>query len=109
LFTIDFVVLQPDYLILFISGAVGAFTKDVLKDNKLSVPHVKDGYLYLGCVGGIILGALAGYLVDNDPVTAFLGGYAGSEIIKSLVSQKISVDTETIKTHKVTDTVVTTP
>lgn len=102
-------VLQPNYLTLFICGAVGAFTKDVLKDNKLSLPHIKDGYIYLGCIGGIIIGALAGYLVDNDPVTAFLGGYAGSEIIKSLVSTKISVDTETTVTHKITDTVVKTP
>lgn len=74
--------------ILMLCGASGALVKDILKDNKISVPSIKNGFLYLGCIGGIILGAFAGYLVDNDPVTAFLGGYAGSQIIQSLVSSK---------------------
>lgn len=82
-------VLNPEWPYLFACGALGAFVKDTLKDNKLQLPHMKDGYLYLGCLGGMVLGALAGYLVDNDPVTAFLGGYAGSQIIQSLVSSKI--------------------
>jgi len=72
--------------ILLVSGAVGALVKDILKDNKISVPCIKNGFLYLGCIGGMILGAFAGYFVDNDPVTAFLGGYAGSQVIQSLVS-----------------------
>jgi hypothetical protein len=101
-FTINFVVYQPEYLILLASGATGALVKDILKDNKLSLPHVKGEYLYLGCIGGMILGALAGYFVDNDPVTAFLGGYAGTEIIKNLVNGKIA--TGTTKTTTKTNT-----
>jgi len=66
-------------------GAVGALTKDILKDNKLVLPKMKKGSLYLGCIGGIIIGALAGYLVDNDPITAFLGGFGGTQIIENLV------------------------
>ena len=81
-------VLQPDYLSLFICGAIGAITKDVLKDNKIKLPEFKAGELYLGCIGGMILGAIAGYLVDNDPVTAFLGGYSGKQIIESLVNNR---------------------
>ena len=73
-----------DIVILFIMGALGALTKDILKDNKLVLPKKTDGVLYLGCIGGIIIGALAGYMVDHDPVTAFLGGYSGSQIIEHL-------------------------
>ena len=69
-------------------GAGGAIVKDILKDNKVILPKINNGSLYLGCVGGIILGAIAGYLVDNDPVTAFLGGYAGSQILQGLVNSK---------------------
>lgn len=82
-------VINPDFPILFLCGAAGAFVKDTLKDNKLQIPHIKDGFLYLGCIGGMVLGAIAGYMVDNDPMTAFLGGYAGSQIIQSLVSSKV--------------------
>lgn len=98
-------IIQPEWPILLLAGALGALTKDVLKDNKLSIPHIKDGFLYLGCIGGIILGAMAGYLVDNDPVTAFLGGYAGSEIIKNLVNGRVSTGSTTTTTHKTTDTI----
>ena len=80
--------LQPEYGILFICGALGAIAKDILVDNKLVLPKNKEGVLYLGCLGGMIIGALAGYLVDNDPVTAFLGGYSGVQIITSLVNNK---------------------
>lgn len=83
-------VLNPDWPILILAGVAGAFVKDTLKDNKLAIPHVKDGFLYLGFVGGMVLGAFAGYVVDNDPVTAFLGGYAGSQIIQSLVSSGVT-------------------
>jgi len=74
-----------DIVILFVMGALGALTKDILKDNKLELPKAKDGALYLGCLGGIIIGALVGYMVDNDPITAFLGGFGGTQIIENLV------------------------
>jgi hypothetical protein len=38
----------------------------------------------------MVIGAVAGYLVDNDPVTAFLGGFSGTQIISTLVHSKIS-------------------
>jgi len=74
-----------DILLLLLFGTLGALTKDILKDNKLVLPKKKDGALYLGCLGGLIIGAMAGYLVDNDPVTAFLGGFGGTQIIENLV------------------------
>lgn len=80
--------LTQDWIILFACGAVGSLVKDILVDNKLKLPKVRKGELYLGCVGGMVIGAMAGYLVDNDPVTAFLGGYGGIQIIESLVNNK---------------------
>lgn len=77
-----------DTLILLVMGALGALVKDILKDNCIIVPTFKQGKLYLGIIGGLIIGAIAGYVVDNDPITAFLGGYAGYQVIESLVSQK---------------------
>lgn len=74
--------------ILFLCGALGSIAKDIIIDNKIKIPAYKGGELYLGCIGGMIIGALAGYLVDNDPVTAFLGGYSGKQIIESLVNNK---------------------
>jgi len=97
-------ILAENWPILFACGALGAFVKDVLKDNKVSLPYFKGGYLYLGCIGGMVVGALAGYLVDNDPVTAFLGGYAGSEIIKSLINGKQVIGSSTTTTETIIET-----
>lgn len=73
---------------LFLFGAAGALIKDVLKDNRLKLPEVRGNALYLGCLGGMLIGGFAGYFVDHDPVTAFLGGYAGTQVIQGLVQPK---------------------
>ena len=70
---------------LVMSGAFGAVVKDLVQDNKLVLPKIQDGCLVLGFIGGMIIGAGVGYAVDNDPVTAFLGGYAGSQLIEQLI------------------------
>lgn len=85
-----------DNLILLVMGALGALVKDIFKDNCLVLPKVKEGKFYMGFLGGIIIGAIAGYVVDNDPITAFLGGYTGYQIIETLISQR----DETIKLRK---------
>lgn len=74
-------------LIYFIAGLIGAFTKDILEDNALQMPCFKDGKFYLGCIGGAIIGGIAGVVVDNSPMVAFTAGYTGSGIITSFVLQ----------------------
>lgn len=74
--------------LLILAGAMGAFAKDVVKDNKLILPKYEDGTIVLGFIGGVIIGACVGYLVDQNPTTAFLAGYAGYQIIESLVPKK---------------------
>lgn len=77
-----------EVLLLILAGAAGALTKDIVKDNKLVLPKYQDGSLALGCIGGIIIGAAVGYLVDQNTITAFMSGYAGSQILQSLVPKK---------------------
>lgn len=75
-------------LSFFLYGAIGAFTKDILKDNKIELPKKFNGHLVLGFLGGIITGGMAGIFVNNDPATAFLAGYAGTSVIESLLRKK---------------------
>ena len=85
-------------LSMFIIGALGALMKDILKDNQLTLPKCSGGNFSLGFIGGMIIGGAAGYLVDTDPVTAFLAGYAGSEIIENLIAKKNSTTKEATET-----------
>jgi hypothetical protein len=80
-----------DTAILFLMGALGAFVKDIFKDNYIVLPKFKEGKLFLGCIGGLVIGAMAGYIADNDPLTAFLGGFAGYQLIESLLPKKESI------------------
>ena len=64
-------------------GALGGFVKQIV-DNEgiLILPTVKDHKLYLGFVSHIIIGAVAGIIADHHPLTAGLGGYAGTQIVE---------------------------
>jgi len=73
---------------LAIAGGLGALIKDVVKDNKLVLPRYENGAVVLGCFGGIVIGMAVGYLVDQSPTTAFFGGYAGTQMLESLISKK---------------------
>jgi hypothetical protein len=74
-----------EWCFLIIAGALGALVKDIVKDNKLVLPRFENNEVFLGCLGGVIIGASVGYLVDQNPATAFFAGYAGSQMLQSLV------------------------
>jgi len=72
-------------ILLLLAGAFGAVVKDCVYDNKLTLPRVEDGALVLGFVGGAIIGALAGLVIDGSLTTAALAGYTGKSVIESLI------------------------
>jgi hypothetical protein len=78
------------FYILAIAGAVGALVDDILKDNCLELPKLKEGQFYLGFIGSLCIGAVAGYYIDGGIITAFMGGFVGKSIIKNLAKSKIN-------------------
>lgn len=77
-------------LTLLIAGAIGALVKEILEDNKLTLPKIRNGELCLGFLGSCGIGAIAGYLIDGNPLTAALAGYSGYSIVKSFIEKKNS-------------------
>ena len=75
-------------IILFAAGAAGALIKDLLKDNAIEIPKKTNGNFCLGFLGGMITGGCAGMLIDGNPTTAFLAGYAGTSVIENLLVKK---------------------
>ena len=75
-------------LTLFLAGACGALVKEIISDNKIVLPKKVDGELALGFLGSCFVGGVAGYLVDGNPVTAGLAGYAGLSAIENLLLKK---------------------
>lgn len=79
--------MEISFLLLLLAGAAGALAKDILEDNKIVLPKCTDGILSLGFLGGITTGAAAGYFIDGSLTTAFMGGYAGTGILTSLIGK----------------------
>ena len=69
-------------------GMAGALAKMIIEDGGIIIPNFKDGKLYVGGVGGVIVGAMAGAIANNDGITTFLAGYAGTSLIQYLVASK---------------------
>jgi len=81
---------------LLAAGGGGALAKEILKDNCLTLPRIKNGELALGFVGAVIVGAFIGLMVDHSPLTAFFAGYTGFSAISHLIPKKFELATETV-------------
>jgi hypothetical protein len=73
-------------LILFLAGAAGSLSKDIIQDGRLTLPKKDGPDLVLGFLGGVIAGGVSGCIVDHSPLTAFLAGYAGTSAIENLLT-----------------------
>ena len=74
-------------LLLFLAGAAGSLSKDIVQDGSLELPKKEKGKLVLGCIGGMVVGGMAGCIIDGNPITAFLAGYAGTGAIEALLAK----------------------
>jgi hypothetical protein len=75
--------------IFFIAGALGALANDILKDNIIELPKIVNGNLVLGCLGGLIIGGFAGYYIDGNLSTAFMGGFVGKAVLQGLMPTSV--------------------
>ena len=77
----------PIYLIV-LAGALGAFMKDIVEDGKIKIPQKINGYLSLGFLGSVVIGAAVGYIVDGSFLTAFMAGYVSMSIEEAVMRTK---------------------
>ena len=74
---------------IIIAGAVGGLVKALHEGkNKIAYPQFEENYFYLGFLGHIVIGAAVAYfLVNNDPASAFTAGVTSNFIIEALVER----------------------
>lgn len=65
-------------------GFIGAVIKDGIKDGALVLPYKSDGKLYLGFIGGGLVGSFVGLVFDGNFLTALVSGYMGTSILANL-------------------------
>ena len=74
-----------DTFYLILAGGLGAFAKDLVQDNCIQFPKIRDGMFDLGFIGGVLVGAFVGYAVDHNPLMAAMSGYVGVSILDNLL------------------------
>jgi len=87
--------------LLFLAGAIGALMKEIITDNEIKLPVIKSGIINLGFIGGILIGAFAGYAIDGSYITAAMGGFSGTAVIQALIQKKTLA--ESIKDEAIED------
>ena len=58
----------------------------IVKQGYLELPRLQDHKLYLGALGGIFLGCVAGLIGDSNWINAFMWGAGGGSILQGLVA-----------------------
>lgn len=72
-----------------LAGGLGALIKDMVKDNAIRLPRRIGSKLVLGTIGGVMVGAFVGCVVDQSFFTAWMGGYLGFSVIEELIPPKV--------------------
>jgi hypothetical protein len=67
-------------------GGIGGLVSIIVKQGYLELPRICDNKLYLGAIGGIFLGCVAGLIGDANPINAFMWGAGGGGILQGFVS-----------------------
>jgi hypothetical protein len=79
-------------LMPILAGALGALTADLTRDNALAAPRIRKGKLYLGSLGTICLGAIAGgiaAMTTQAPLFALAAGFCGRRWLPGLMAQLV--------------------
>lgn len=95
--------MEETLAMLFLAGAIGSLVKDILEDGKLKLPKIQDGDFFLGFIGGMVTGGVAGYLVDGSLTTAFMGGYTGTALAQNLLAKQ---NGQSVQTGNVTEAII---
>ena len=77
-------------MVLLAAGAFGALVRTIVRHNQLVLPSFSSGVVSLGFIGGMVVGAFVGLMVDHSPLTALLSGYVGTSAISHLLPADLS-------------------
>lgn len=74
------------------AGLLGAFVRQLLEGGGLKLPSVKENTLYLGFIGELIVGAVAGYFLGDSAVGAFSIGLTAAALVNGLITKPLLTD-----------------
>jgi len=74
-------------MIYAIGGLLGALIKDIIEDNIIELPKITNGKILLGSLGGLIIGTIIGYFVDQSFLLSFLAGYSYKDFLNQLLKK----------------------
>lgn len=75
-------------LLYALCGGVGGLVSEYMAHGCLEIPSIKDKKLYLGSLGGVMIGAITGIIGDHDYINSFVYGCFGITILRRLLDTK---------------------
>ena len=75
---------------IVISGAIGGFAKSLVEQNgRIPLPRIEKGtgYVHLGFVANVVLGAIVAFYMATNAVTAFTSGIAAAFVIEKFIEK----------------------
>jgi hypothetical protein len=79
--------MEIQLLYFFLFGALGGIAKDIFQDGKIVLPRIKDGDLYVGFLGGLIIGGVVGMIADSTWLNAFTVAFMGTSVLEALTTK----------------------
>lgn len=77
-------------LLIITAGLLGALTRQLLEREGLKLPSIKENTLYLGFVGEIIIGGVAGWYLGDSVVGSFSIGLTAASLVNGLIIKPLS-------------------
>mgnify|MGYP007065693348 FL=1 len=65
------------------AGLLGALANAALEDEVVVLPRLREGRLYLGFLGNLIVSVTMAHVVDHDFGTAFFAAVCGTTTLRS--------------------------
>ena len=75
------------FVVLTFAGVLGALATTALEHRPVILPKWRNGALYLGFVGTLVISIVAAHAVDHGFSTALVGAVGGGATLKRLKSE----------------------
>lgn len=73
-----------------LAGILGALVREIIDNNGLKLPVIKEGVLNLGFVGALGIGGIAGYYLGDTLFGAFTAGLTASALLAGLITKPLT-------------------
>lgn len=74
---------------VILAGVLGALVREMIDNEGLKLPVIKEGVLNLGFLGALLVGGIAGFYLGDTLLGAFTAGLTASALLAGLITKPL--------------------